>query len=186
MNPTNYIINNFSEQLNYISQDVEDQSSPSPHRFAEVHLKSNAHEQTRTRHFWILFIFTRVYRKYETWIIDGFFKRKQENNFPITQTQCVMHDYNSPGQSIWSQNLHNKSPYLLKTLVDFHFCLSRCFISDLNSVNLVLINAEIELIKASFLFFFRGACFCIRGWIDRGDLLPFLVYIDCPCFHWGK
>ena len=51
VNPTNDIINNFSEQLNYISQDVEDHSSSSPYPFAEVHLKSNAQEQTRTRYF---------------------------------------------------------------------------------------------------------------------------------------
>ena len=44
-----------------------------------------------------------------------------------------------------------------------------CLIADLNSLNLVLINADIELIKSSF----------------RGDLVPFFVYIDCPCFHWG-
>ena len=43
-----------------------------------------------------------------------------------------------------------------------------CLIADLNSLNLVLINADIELIKSSF----------------RGDLVPFFVYIDCPCFHW--
>ena len=57
-----------------------------------------------------LFIFTRVSRKYETLTKDEFFKRKQENNFQITQTQCVMDDYNSLEQSIWSQNLNNKSP----------------------------------------------------------------------------
>ena len=61
-------------------------------------------------------------RKYETLTKDGFFKRKQKNNFPIAQTQCVMDDYNSLEQSIWSENLNNKSPYLLKTLVDLHFC----------------------------------------------------------------
>ena len=51
VNPTNDIINNFSEQSNYISPEVEDHSSPSPYRFAEVHLKSNAHEQARSRYF---------------------------------------------------------------------------------------------------------------------------------------
>ena len=45
MNHTNDIMNNFSEQLNYISTEVEDHSSSLPYPFAEVHLKSNAHEQ---------------------------------------------------------------------------------------------------------------------------------------------
>ena len=91
--------------------EVEDHSFSSPYQFADVHLKSNAHDQAKSRLFLKrLFIFTRVSRKYETLTKDGFFKRKQENNFPITQTQCVMDDYNSLEQSIWSQNLNNKSP----------------------------------------------------------------------------
>ena len=51
VNHTNDIMNNFSEQLNYISTEVEDHSSSSPYPFAEVHLKSNAHEQAGSRYF---------------------------------------------------------------------------------------------------------------------------------------
>ena len=51
VNPTNDIINNFSEQLNYISPEVEDHSSSSPYPFAEFHLKSNAHDQARSSYF---------------------------------------------------------------------------------------------------------------------------------------
>ena len=40
VNHTNGIMNNFSEQLNYISPKVEDHSSSSPYSFAEGHLKS--------------------------------------------------------------------------------------------------------------------------------------------------
>ena len=49
--PTNDIINNFSEQLNYISPEVGDHSSSSPYPSAEVHLKSNAHEQATSKYF---------------------------------------------------------------------------------------------------------------------------------------
>ena len=124
MNPTNDIINNFSEQLNYISPEVEDTVF---HRRTDLQkLTWNQTHMNKLEVVFLkrLFLFTRVYRKYEAWIIDGFFKQKQENNFPITQTQCVMDDYNSLEQSVWSQNLNNKSPYLLKTLGDLHFCWS--------------------------------------------------------------
>ena len=58
----------------------------------------------------IIYIYLRVQKIQDLNYRDGFFKRKQENNFLITQTQCVMDDYNSLEQSIWSQNLNNKSP----------------------------------------------------------------------------
>ena len=51
VNPTNDIINNFSEQLNYISPEVGDHSSSSPYPSAEVHLKSNTHEQATSKYF---------------------------------------------------------------------------------------------------------------------------------------
>ena len=70
----------------------------------------------------IIYIYLRAQKIQDLNYRDGFFKRKQENNFLITQTQCVMDDYNSLEQSIWSENLNNKSPYLLKALVDLHFC----------------------------------------------------------------
>ena len=58
----------------------------------------------------IIYIYLRAQKIQDLNYRDGFFKRKQENNFLITQTQCVMDDYNSLEQSIWSQNLNNKSP----------------------------------------------------------------------------
>ena len=38
-------MNNFSEQFNYMSPEVEDHIFSWPYAFAEVYLKSNAHEQ---------------------------------------------------------------------------------------------------------------------------------------------
>ena len=52
VNPTNDIISNFSEQLNYISPEVADYSSSSRYSFSEVHLKPNAHEQAKSRYFY--------------------------------------------------------------------------------------------------------------------------------------
>ena len=49
VNPANDIINNFSKQSNYMSPEVEDHISSLPYAFAEVHLKSNAHEQAGSK-----------------------------------------------------------------------------------------------------------------------------------------
>ena len=54
VNPTNGIINNFSEELNYMSPEVENHISLSPYAFAEVHSKSNVHEQAERSYFCVL------------------------------------------------------------------------------------------------------------------------------------
>ena len=79
--------------------------------------------------------------------------------------------------SYLSLTLHNKSPYLLKPQANLYFLFIMVIISDLNSVNLVLIKVDIELIKSSFCEFWG---FYIWEWVDRG-------YLFCLfCFHWRE
>ena len=62
-----------------------------------------------------------------------------------------------------------KSPYLIKMPVNLRFYLHRDWISHIFILGV-----------------FRVACLWIRGWVDRGDLLPFLVYVGCVWFHWRE